>query len=325
MVVWCIGEVIWDIFPNEEHLGGAALNFAANLHRLGAKVILISGVGKDDRGRQALEEIRGLGMDVSKIAVVDQPTGIAMVEAGPGEGDQSFVISRPAAYDAIDLDPTLKDEVAGAGVDWIYVGTLLQTNPEVERFTTELVANVASARVFYDLNLRDGHWDPALVKRLSRLSSVVKLNESEAERLSQLTQPGVTFELQSFCRWWAKAHEVDVMCVTLGCEGSLISTRTSVVKVPGFLVDVRDTVGAGDAFAAGFLYSYQKGRTFLEAARFANALGACVTTQAGAMPPWTIQEVMSLMSPETETSEMTSFSAPREHRHPGDVSPPRIE
>jgi len=79
MVVCCIGEVLWDVFPDQELLGGAPLNVSANLHRLGAKVTLVSGVGSDERGIRALEAIKAIGLDVNRIAISNQQTGIAEV------------------------------------------------------------------------------------------------------------------------------------------------------------------------------------------------------------------------------------------------------
>jgi fructokinase len=299
MVVWSIGEVLWDIFPTEEHLGGAALNFSANLHRLGAQVTFISGVGKDDRGRRALDAIAAIGLNTNKIAVGDKPTGVAVIESGPGREDQRFVIPRPAAFDSLDFDPAINVEAERSGVEWIYVGTLLQTNAAVERFTADLVAAAQGVRVFYDVNLRDGHWNLGLVRRLSSLSHVLKLNEAEAELLFELTHPGATFDLPSFCEWWSKAHEIDVMCVTLGAEGAVIFSHGSTA------VELKDTVGAGDAFAAAFLYAYHHKWTLANAACFANALGAFVASQAGAIPPWTIQEVLSLIHPDSRSSMMS--------------------
>jgi fructokinase len=220
-----------------------------------------------------------------------------VVESCPRLGDQSFTIPRPAAFESLDFDPPLKAEAESPGIDWIYLGTLLQTNPQVERFTTDLICSVPSTRVFYDLNLRDGHWNLALVQRLSRLASVAKLNEAEAERLFKLTHPGSVFDLQHFCAWWAEFHEIDVLCVTLGQRGSLIFSGGTTVEVPAFCVETKDTVGAGDAFAAAFLYSVHHSCSLPDAARFANALGAVVASQAGATPQWTIQQVLSLMPP----------------------------
>ncbi len=312
MVVWSIGEVLWDIFPTEEHLGGAALNFSANLHRLGAQVTFISGVGKDDRGRRALNAIAAIGLTTDKIAVGDKPTGVAVIESGPGREDQRFVIPRPAAFDSLDFDPAINVEAERSGVEWIYVGTLLQTNPAVERFTADLIAAAKGARVFYDVNLRDGHWNLGLVQRLSSLSNVLKLNEAEAELLFELTHPGGTFNLPSFCEWWSKEHEIDVMCVTLGAQGAVIFSHGSTVTVPGFAVELKDTVGAGDAFAAAFLYAYHHKWTLTNAAYFANALGAFVASQSGAIPQWTIQEVVSLMHPDSRASVMSSFAETEE-------------
>jgi len=307
VVVWSIGEVLWDIFPTREHLGGAALNFSANLHRLGGQVTLISGVGQDDRGKRALEAIAAIGMDASKIAVGERPTGVAVIESGPGDEDQSFVIPRPAAFESLSFDPTLKSEAQRSMVDWVYVGTLLQTNSQVEDFTTDLVAGVHSARVFYDMNLRDGHWNLELVHRLSSLCSVLKLNDNEAERLHRLTSPESYFDLPTFCESWSKAHAIDVMCVTLGASGSYIYSQGTGLETPGFAVKLTDTVGAGDAFAAAFLYAYHHDWKLEDAACFANALGAFVASQAGATPYWTIQDVLSVVSPESRCSSLSSL------------------
>jgi len=70
MNVLGIGEVLWDVFPSQEHLGGAALNFCANVQRLGGRATLISGVGNDDRGHRAIEAMRALGLDTRCIQTV---------------------------------------------------------------------------------------------------------------------------------------------------------------------------------------------------------------------------------------------------------------
>jgi fructokinase len=123
-----------------------------------------------------------------------------------------------------------------------------------------------------------------------------------------LTHPGATFDLPSFCEWWSKAHEIDVVCVTLGARGAAIFSHGSTVTVAGFPVELKDTVGAGDAFAAAFLYAYHHRWTLTNAACFANAFGAFVASQAGAIPPWTIQEVLSLIHPDYQVAIKSSIA-----------------
>lgn len=295
MRIWSIGEVLWDVFPDHETFGGAPLNFCANLQRLGDQALLLSAVGDDRHGRLALERMAALGLATQGVRTVkDLPTGIAMVGTN-SFGEHTFVIPRPAAFDAVSTDASLIDAAQDAQIDWLYFGTLLQTNPAIESFTTTLAQQLAGTRGFYDMNLRAGHWDVALVQRLSHLASILKLNEHEAETLFTLTHAGDTnFSLEEFCRAWARTYAIDVICVTLGAAGCVIFDHQGFHRVGGCSVSVADTVGSGDAFAAGFLHGYNLGWPIDRAAGFANALGALVASRPGATPEWTIDEILTL-------------------------------
>ncbi len=296
MVSCVIGEVLWDVFPDGERFGGAALNFCANLERLGDHATLFSAVGDDPRGRKSLEQMNSLGVDTTGIRTVPNlPTGIASITMNEA-GEPSFEIPRPAAFDAVSIDPATLKTLQATGVDWLYLGTLLHTNPAAEQLTASLLKQLHPARGFYDINLRTGHWDLALVQRLSQLASIIKLNELEAETLFALTRSqGEAFSLESFCDRWASAYGIDVICVTLGPAGCMIYDGGKIYRVPGYNVTVCDTVGSGDAFAAAFLHGYSAGWQIPRAAQFANALGALVASRAGATPPWTIAEVEALI------------------------------
>lgn len=291
MQVWGIGEVLWDVFPDKESFGGAALNFCANLQRLGDPATLISAVGDDARGALALRRMQELGLDTRQIAIVSQAaTGFATVHTSAA-GEPSFEIPRPAAFDFVSIDTR---RLAEHPADWLYFGTLLQTHPSIEQATTALVRQSPHLRCFYDMNLRTGHWDFALVQRLSRLASILKLNEAEAETLFHLTSGnGAAFTLEEFCREWARTFDIDVICVTLGPAGCCVYDHGEIHRVPGFAVKVCDTVGAGDAFAAAFLHGYGRGWPILETARFANSLGSLVASRSGATPDWSLEEVHS--------------------------------
>jgi fructokinase len=302
MLVWSVGEVLWDLFPDQERLGGAPLNVCANLQRLGDHGVMLSGVGKDERGRLALDRMRSLGLGTEFVCEVDNlQTGIATISTA-ANGESEFSIPRPAAFDR------LSDNLAGVAavdatqVDWLYFGTLAQTEPATELFVTGLVERLTQARVFYDMNLRTRHWNLALVQRLSHMATVIKMNEHEAEILFGLTQADQSlFSLEDFCRRWALDYSVDVICVTLGAAGCLVYEKGAISRVPGFKVTVRDTVGSGDAFAAAFLHGFDAGWPVAKSARFANALGAIVASRAGATPPWTAEELFAISQCETTT------------------------
>jgi fructokinase len=303
MQAWGIGEVLWDIFPDQERFGGAALNFCANLQRLGNSASLLSAVGKDARGQLALQRMAELHLSTRYVRVVDDlPTGTAVVGHTP-EGEPTFVIPRPAAFDRLSLDRGAIEEAQQSGVDWIYFGTLLQTATDVERFTAGLIHQLPQSRCFYDMNLRKDQWNLALVQRLSGLASVLKLNETEAMTLyAQSQNQDIDFTVEKFCRYWAAAYDIQLICVTLGAAGCLVYDRNAIHLIPGFPVTLCDTVGSGDAFAAGFLHGYHRGWPILETARFANALGALVASRAGATPDWSIDEVFKLLEAEPQSS-----------------------
>jgi fructokinase len=161
------------------------------------------------------------------------------------------------------------------------------------------VQHLPGVRCFYDMNLREDHWNVPLVERLSRLCTVLKLNEDEAKALV----PQIP-ALEAFCATWAEEFDIETICVTLGAAGSLVYQRnpqtneSSIVRVPGYSIQVQDTVGAGDAFAAAFLHGYHLGGPIVETAKMANAVGALVANRAGATPEWSVAECKAMMAAE---------------------------
>ena len=269
MRVLSIGEILWDMFPDQERLGGAALNFCANIGRLGDSAALITAVGSDARGRAALEAMKQLGLTTELVQVIaDRATGIAKV-GSTAAGDPWFEIPRPAAFDRVRMTLDLWDAVAILQPEWLYFGTLLQTQPHIEKMTADFARTLPRLRCFYDINLREGHWNLPLVQRLCRLASIVKMNELKAQTLSALSGTAANeFSLESFCRSWVRTYDICSICVTLGKAGCYVYEEDTAYSVPGFPVAIQDTVGAGDGFAAAFLHGYCRGWPTVRIARF---------------------------------------------------------
>lgn len=305
MRVLSIGEILWDVFPERELLGGAPLNFSANTVRLGNSAWLITGVGQDQPGRLALEAMARLGVSTEFVQLIpDKRTGVAIVSTN-AFGEPAFEIPRPAAFDAVTLNLNLLERATTIKPDWLYVGTLSHTEPRIQQITRKLKSSLHGVRCFYDMNLRPGSWDLALVERLCGIASILKLNESEAQVLGGLSGMGrESFSLETFCRMWASKHQLDCICVTLGPHGCLVYKEGSTLTVPGYPATVEDTVGAGDAFAAAFLHGYHRNWPVLETARFANALGSIVASRAGATPAWTLAECIRLAGLRRDSSHL---------------------
>ncbi|MGA7339253.1 MAG: PfkB family carbohydrate kinase [Terracidiphilus sp.] len=301
MQILALGEILWDVFARAEFLGGAALNFSAAAQRLGNSVAFVTAVGDDPRGSRAIDRMKTLGLRTDFVQVPPKSgTGTAQVTTD-GAGNASYFIQRPAAFDEMVVDDAYLEGIEKLHPDWIYFGTLAQTNRSNEEILDRFRIRLPRVRCFYDMNLREGHWSLPLVERLSRLASIVKLNEVEAETLFWLTHPDEEFSLEQFCRRWSSVYGVETICVTLGGQGCAIFRDDVFLRSVGFTVKVVDTVGAGDAFAAAFLHGYQLAWPMKCTATFANALGALVASRAGATPPWTEEECRQLIAEQSCT------------------------
>ena len=293
MNVISIGEVLWDIVGQEEHLGGATFNFSAHLSRLGHTVSFISAVGEDPRAKKVIDRMSRLGLSTEYLHTDNNhPTGTASV-ALAADGQPKFVLHRPAAYDFPQLTETQSDQLFSRPVDWIYFGTLHQVYPQARHLTADLLNRASSARSFYDVNLRTDGYTPALIKQLMPRATIVKLNHEEVEAIAHMfgTRHG---SLEEFCRTYSALYKWEGVCVTRGSLGCAVVMDGQYLEAPGYPVQVLDTVGAGDAFAAAFLHGLGKGWPTPAVADFANRVGAVVASRRGAIPDWTIAEADAL-------------------------------
>jgi fructokinase len=273
-----IGEILWDVFPDAERLGGAPFNFTVNAHRLGHDVRFISAVGQDDRGLRALNRMTRLGLSVEFVkAVADAPSGTVTVQLDSG-GEPAYTIHRPAAYDFVKLDDADLARLTEFQADWIYYGTLYQMDPHSRTTAATVAQAMQRAKRFYDVNLRSNSYTSELVRHLLGEADVVKLNAIEAKTVA----PEIS-SFEEFCRRFASDYDLTAICVTLGKDGCAALIHGDYVESPGFSAEVADPVGAGDAFAAAFLHGINAGWPASEIARFANRAGANAASFRGAI------------------------------------------
>ncbi len=293
MKIISIGEVLWDVIGETEHLGGAPFNFAAHCKNLGHDVCFISAVGTDLRGQRVLERMAEIGLSTSYVTrVKDQPTGLVTVTLD-STGQPAFVIHRLAAYDFPRLDKSQMDALFHPAPDWIYYGTLQQTSPTAQKLTMQLLELAAGAHRFYDVNLRVNSYTPALVRECMSKATIVKLNEDEVLRVTEmLGQKRVS--LEEFCRSNARDFGLEAVCVTRGAQGCALLIHDEFLISPGYPMKVADTVGAGDSFAAAFVHGWASGWSPPQIADFANRVGALVASRPGAIPRWTVNEALEL-------------------------------
>jgi fructokinase len=283
-----IGELVWDLLPGGERLGGAPFNVVAHLRRFGCRAVYVSAVGTDARGRRAIEAAARVGVDTSLIEVNGRPTGVVRVRLGVA-GEPEYEIVSPAAYEAASIHENWAGVVADS-VDLVVFGTLAQRFPSVHAATERLISEAGDAVRLYDVNLRRGCWDRLLVEDLVQLATVLKLNEDEQSILAaELALPASSVE--AFARSTSARYGLRGVCVTRGSSGAALLLDGTYLEAPAPNVDVIDTVGAGDAFAAGLAMGLMEGWSVTETLAICNRLGSLVVGHSGAIPRWARGEI----------------------------------
>ena len=291
-MVLAVGEVLWDLFPDGPILGGAPLNLAVHLRRLDRASAILTAVGDDEPGRQARREIENLGFEPDWIQASSRyATGTALVEL---KGvSPTFEIARPAAYDDISMDRETLREIVRAAPVAIVIGTLAQQSRQTRAVTVAVLDACLSAVRFYDANLRDG-WDGDLVNELLGSSTVIKLNESEAQAIAGLRGLSAQ-DPREFIGHLAQETGARAVCITRGSDGAVLFLDGHVVEgLPPAVMPV-DTVGAGDAFAAALLDGILSHEDPGPILRRAIALGAVVASRRGATPDWDRAELQATL------------------------------
>lgn len=276
--VLCVGEVLWDALREGLFPGGAPFNVACHLRATGTPVTMVSRVGDDRLGDEVLRRaVRfGVGVDLVQRDPV-RPTGFVRVIVDDS-GEPAYEILEPAAWDALALTDALLDRAAGARA--IVFGTLAQRHP-TSRATIQRLWR-SDALMVFDVNLRAPFEDREIVRQSLTRADVVKLSDEELSRLAGWF--GLSGPPREIVGALAKMFQCPVICVTRGSNGAAMLRDGRWSEHEGFTVEVRDTVGAGDAFLAVLLAGLLDGGTDSALLQHANLIGSYVATQFGALP-----------------------------------------
>ena len=277
------GEVLWDLLPDKSIIGGAPFNFTYRINSLGNNGMMVSRVGDDPMGRQALQKIWNLGLSLDYIQNDRQhPTGTVDIFFDD-KMNPDFTINRDAAYDYIEHTTALERLCRSA--ECFCYGTLAQRNKVSRNTLFGLFDLLDGAVCFYDINLRKECYSTGVINDSLTKANIVKLNDTEAVELKEILSFSSS-GLVDTGKYITEAYDIEVCLITLGENGVLaVSQSGEICYVPGHKVKLADPLGAGDAFSAGFIHEWLNNRNISEACRFGNILGAVVATQKGATVP----------------------------------------
>ena len=304
-----VGELLWDLLPEGARLGGAPANFSVMAGRLGDHAMILSRVGNDALGIQALELLGALPVDIEAVQMDPRvETGRVSVELK--DGQPSYVIHQPAAWDELEASEEwlLLAERSSA----ICFGSLAQRSEQARRAIEQLVeaSGPGCVRVF-DVNLREPYYSAEVLATSIGLASVVKMNDAEVPRVLGLmgmgpqSAAGANWQKPQLRagaeRLLAEFPRLDLVAITCGGNGSLLVRRDEWHDHPGIRIEVADTIGAGDAFTAAMTHYLLKGASLARLNEAGNRWGGFVASHHGAMPDIS-NAVRDAMTRKIETS-----------------------
>lgn len=239
-------------------LGGKGANQSVAAARAGAQVLHVGAVGSE--GLWARDRLAGLGVDVGQVAVLQVPTGHAIITVDPG-AENSIVIF-PGANQAMRL-ADVQAALAGIGP----ADTLLVQNETAHAAAAAALAQAQGARVICSA----APFDLRAVQAMLPHTSILVLNAVEADQLC--TALGCTLG----------QVPVAELLVTRGKDGAeWISNATGArANVAALRVEAVDTTGAGDTFTGYFAAALDAGQTPAEALALAAAAAALKVTRPG--------------------------------------------
>jgi sugar/nucleoside kinase (ribokinase family) len=263
--------------PATEASGGSAANTAACLASLGASVEFTGKVRNDGLGEVFTHDIRAAGVRFE----------VAPSDSGPGTG-RCLVMVTPDAEKTMctnlgagaQLSPDDLDERAIAAAKVVYLEGYLCGKPETDPAVDRAVAVAREQGTLVALSGSDPAWVELMRTRLDALLDRVDIffaNEAEACGLTGTATVESALSVLS--------RRCPTVAVTLGAKGSIVARGADVVSVPAAPVThVVDTTGAGDSYAAGFLYGVVRNSGPERSARLGALAAAEIVSHLGARP-----------------------------------------
>jgi len=295
------GEVVWDILPNGKTLGGTPSNMVFRCNSFSEHGFLLSRVGDDELGTEALEKLKDLGISDDNVQMdTEFPTGTVHITFD-NNYDPRYVVTPDVAFDHIEFSAEALKLVREA--DCLFYGLLPQRFGISKNTLRELIKESPDSLHFFDLKLFEHFFNVAVVENLLGSSNIVRIKEKEIPFLS--SELGLNAEnLNVFSAGLLQKYKIDLILITRGQNGVFaFHQKEGAFYDLGYKIEITDNIGSGMAFSAGFLHYYLNGKSIQQALNFGNAAGALNTTKRGATSYFNKKDVLHFMK-NTPKSEL---------------------
>jgi len=287
------GEVVWDILPNGKTLGGTPSNMVFRCNSFSEQGFLLSRVGDDELGTEAIEKLKDLGISDDNVQMdTEFPTGTVHITFEDNY-DPRYVVTPDVAFDHIEFSAEALKLVREA--DCLFYGLLPQRFGISKNTLRELIKESPDSLHFFDLKLFEHFFNVAVVENLLGSSNIIRIKEKEIPFLCR--ELGLNAEnLNVFSEGLSQKYKIDLILITRGQNGVFaFHKKKGAFYDPGYSIDIVDNIGSGMAFCAGFLHYFLNGKPIQQALDFGNAAGALNTTKRGATSYFNKKDVLYFM------------------------------
>jgi len=280
--VLSFGEIIWDVYPDKSCIGGAPLNFAAHVAKNGAESYLVSCIGNDRLGKEAMQRIAKFGVKDDFVSTCDRQTGICKVTLD-ANAVPTYTIVDDVAYDYIGFE----NKLLQTRFDLFAFGTLALRGKNNREVVKKILQSSVCDKVYCDLNLRAPFFDKEVVEFCLQHCDIVKVSDNEVDFVCDEVLGVEYTNACNFAKHLSQRYtNLDVVLFTCGDKGAYayLSQCGELYFQPAKQVEVVSTVGAGDCFGAVFVPEYMTGGDVHTCLKKATEKSAYVVSKQDAVP-----------------------------------------
>ena len=289
MIAVGLGEVLFDVVKGQYCLGGAPANFAFHCKELGIRSYAIASVGQDSLGDLAIKKLGPIADFISK---AQPPFATGCVHANIDElGHATYIFDDDCAFDHLILDE--KQLELAKDCTLISFGTLCQRHTQSRKAIYEFLNAASGALKIFDVNLRADFYSQELITASLKYCDLLKVSDEELPVICSMLSikaPSKNEQelgdlLHQLYTTLSLNFGVQGVALTRGEMGSEIYFKGELSKMKAPVIEVSDTIGAGDSFGAALGCALVSGASLQQAHAIATAVSAYVCTKAGAMVP----------------------------------------
>lgn len=264
----------------ERKVGGAELNFAIGIARLGLASKWISRLGNDEFGKVIYNFARGEGIDVSDVKLVEgYSTSLNFKEIKEDGSGRTFYYRSNSPI--LTLNPEDITDEMFTNVDIVHLTGVFLSIDKKNRFIVNRIIEKAKENditISFDPNIRLRLWSIEEAREVFKeIFPSVDILLTGLDEIKLIIEEDSQEALVKF----AHDYQIQDLVIKDGGNGSMLYRNGVWTKEKAFDVNVVDTVGAGDGFDAGYIYGYLHRYKPSELLMFANGVGALVTTVSG--------------------------------------------